>query len=129
MTSCPGVAPAALHNAFLSAKLIGIIEHQAAKSLFLQGFGRSKVRGAKIIRIEIEETDTGMVYATSPEMSELNVGRTTIDGLMEALPQAISAIMAHHGHDVRVYPLEDESDVTVPPPWVIVPAQDQARAH
>lgn len=82
---------------------------------------------ARIIRLEVETAESGMLYATSPDLRGLFIGRRTMDELMIAVPQAIEAILEAQGLHFKAYEAEG-GDLPSPLPWVVVPVDERRCA-
>ncbi len=84
---------------------------------------------AKLVRVVFETGETGRIYATSPDLRGLLVGRRTMPELEEILPQAISDLYAAAGVHVVVSKLSDEGAETPDAAaWVAFPAEVARRA-
>ncbi len=79
---------------------------------------------ADIVRIHREPGETGLVFATSPDIRELVLWRRTSGELDAALPQAIADIYAARGMDVIVARVAGPG--VAADAWVAFPA-DAAR--
>ncbi|WP_425081276.1 hypothetical protein [Ruegeria arenilitoris] len=75
---------------------------------------------AKIITIEIEHGDAGLLHATSPQVRELFVSRKTVDEIKQAVPVLIKAIFENRGEDVSVVEADEDQGLDIPMPWVIL---------
>jgi hypothetical protein len=83
---------------------------------------------AVIDRVRIEEGKAGLSYATSPDLRGLRVGRSSLDALLAAVPEAISALVeADSGERVNVFPAVRWNDPTENP-FVAVPVDLVQRA-
>jgi hypothetical protein len=82
---------------------------------------------ARIVRIRIEEGQTGLFYATSPDLKGLLVAEPSIDKLYEAIPRAISDLYRAVGEQMIVTPMERGDDDQLKP-WVAVPLAIAKRA-
>lgn len=61
---------------------------------------------AHVIRLVIEHSMAGMVFASSPDVRELNVAGHTVEGAKEAAALAIAALYEMRGETVDVHELE-----------------------
>jgi hypothetical protein len=77
---------------------------------------------ARIVRVYFEEGRTGLIYATSPELTGFAVARETMEALEIAIPQAIKEMYASCGVDVYVSKLEQD-DCLDDNSWVAFPAE------
>jgi hypothetical protein len=75
---------------------------------------------ATIIRVKIEQGKAGLFYATSPDLRGLLVGRPDVEGLFNAIPQAITDLYAAKGMEVVVTSAKDDNPEFYP--WVAIPA-------
>lgn len=76
---------------------------------------------ARIVRVKTEEGETGLFYATSPDLRGLLVAEPTIDALENAIPKAIAELYEAVGMSVVVSKVEDnDKDLH---PWVAFPAE------
>jgi hypothetical protein len=80
----------------------------------------------KIVRIKIERGDTGLMYATSPDLKGLFVADRTLEDVERAIPKTIAAIFAARG--IRVIVTKGSSDVGSYIPWLAAPTED-AKAN
>ncbi len=80
---------------------------------------------AKVVRIRIMRGNTGLIYATSPDLKGLVVARDTLDELFRAVPQAIQSMYAACGEAVLVSRIADEDGEEES--WVAFPVET-ARA-
>ncbi|MDJ0941918.1 MAG: hypothetical protein QNJ30_00510 [Kiloniellales bacterium] len=76
---------------------------------------------AKIVRVRTEEGETGLFYATSPDLPGLLVAEPTMDALEDAIPLAIADLYRASGIGVVVSKVESEEDGLRP--WVAFPAE------
>ena len=83
---------------------------------------------ARIISVNVEAGEAGLLHATSAQMKELLVSGESIEEIREALPAVIRAIFDSHGETVQVLEVEN-NDVGIPMPWVIVPKGRYAAAR
>jgi hypothetical protein len=74
---------------------------------------------ARVIRVEFDTGETGRIYATSPDLKGLMIGRHTMGELQEALPQAIAALYEAAGEQVFV--LRATGDAVDGEAWVTMP--------
>jgi hypothetical protein len=77
---------------------------------------------AKIVRIEVEEGNTGLFYATSPDLKGLLVAKPTIEALEQAIPLAVADLFAACGVKVIVTRAE-KTQGEVSTPWIAFPAE------
>ncbi|MCB2117914.1 MAG: hypothetical protein R3D85_16420 [Paracoccaceae bacterium] len=77
---------------------------------------------ARIVRLAIETMPTGMLFATSPDMKELQVSGRTAKGLCEVTKNAIAAIYEARGEAVEV--IEAQADEAISPAWVVLLKSD-----
>lgn len=80
---------------------------------------------ARLIRIEFERGETGRIYAKSPDIKGLWIGRRSMEELEHDLPEAIAAMYAACGESVVVSKLENES--TSGEAWVAFPSEIARR--
>ena len=79
-----------------------------------------------LIRIDLEVGDTGRLYATSPDLKGLLVGRRTIQELEVAIPAAIRDLFEAAGEAVTVNRVTDgEHPQSLA--WVALPAAEAVR--
>lgn len=82
---------------------------------------------AKIVHIDFETGKTGRIFATSPEIRGLMIGRRTREELDMAIPQAIVDMYAACGEFVVVTRMEntqqDQNEA-----WVAFPAEVARKA-
>lgn len=85
---------------------------------------------AKVVRVRMERTPSGMFMATSPDLKGLLVAKYSEEELEQAIPQNIADLYAVSGEQVLVTPAEDESDDDGPEDslWVAVPVEIARRA-
>jgi hypothetical protein len=83
--------------------------------------------GAKIIRVQFEVTETGRIFATSPDLHGLLVSERTMDALEPKIDEAIVGLYAACGVKVMVTKIEDDHEEGVTP-WVAIPADVARRA-
>lgn len=81
---------------------------------------------ARVVRIRVEEGETGLFFATSPDLRGLLVAKPTVDELDEAIPAAIAALYEALGVNVVVTMLDRADDEFRP--WVAVPVEVARRA-
>lgn len=81
---------------------------------------------ARIVRVKVEQTKSGLFVATSPDLRGLLVAENTVDALYEAVPQHIRDLFAVQGIDVVVAPAKDEDEVYRP--WVAMSAAVAQKA-
>jgi hypothetical protein len=86
----------------------------------------TKTKLAKLIRVKIEKGDTGLFYATSPELRGLLVAKRTVEEVEADIPRAIGELYAVAGAPVAVIRLEDDVDGLQP--WVASPVEVAKRA-
>lgn len=83
---------------------------------------------ARIVRIEFERGDAGLIFAVSPDLKGLVVAERTMEALEAAIPQAIMEMYAACGEAVVVSrvdaPSLDEDDET----WVAFPVELARKA-
>lgn len=78
---------------------------------------------ATIIRVQIEEGNHGLFYATSPDLSGLLVSARSIEELETIVPEAIADMMiAMHNTPVLVFPAKKLDDAPLFFPWIAVNA-------
>jgi hypothetical protein len=82
---------------------------------------------AKIIRIEFDRGETGRIYATSPDIKGLMIGRRSLEELENALPQAITEMYAACGLRVVVSRVARD-DHAKHDTWVAFPAEIARQA-
>jgi hypothetical protein len=80
---------------------------------------------ARIVRLDYHTGNTGLIYATSPDLKGLVVSRSSLEALEEAIPQAIVEMYAACGERVEVRRVRKE-DVDGNHAWVAMPT-DVAR--
>ena len=81
---------------------------------------------AQKVRVRVEEGETGLFYATSPDLRGLLVAEPTLDALDEGIPVAIAQLYEAVGITVVVSKLDDDRDDFHP--WVAFPAEIARRA-
>lgn len=83
----------------------------------------NKAELATIIRVQIEDSKSGLFFATSPkDLRGLLVGRRDIDTLFAAIPEAIADLYeAEHGKRPTVVQAKRGDDPMIHP-WVVLPA-------
>lgn len=64
---------------------------------------------SRIIRVQVECDKVGLVYATSPDLKGLLVGRPDMESLFKAIPEAIRNLYAAKGEDVVITFAKDNS--------------------
>ncbi|WP_395020216.1 DUF1902 domain-containing protein [Dongia sp.] len=74
---------------------------------------------AKIVRVDREQGDAGLFYATSPDLKGLLVAEATLEALDRAIPAAIADLYQACDQDVIVTPVADGDQTRS---WVAVPA-------
>jgi hypothetical protein len=79
-------------------------------------------RGARIVRIEFEPGDAGLIFATSSDLRGLLVAERTMKEVEAAIPQAIEDLYAAAGERVVVSRVE-AADATMKETWVAFPAE------
>jgi hypothetical protein len=79
---------------------------------------------AKTVRVKIEEGNSGLFFATSPDLKGLLAAEPTIDTLHTAIAKSISDLYEACGVKVVVSMLDDKGGDFEP--WVAFPA-DVAR--
>jgi hypothetical protein len=77
---------------------------------------------AKVIRVNIEFDQTGLFYATSPDLKGLLVAKSTIKDLETAIPQAITNLYLATGESVVVIPANDMDGERPIKTWVGLPS-------
>jgi hypothetical protein len=82
---------------------------------------------AKIVRIQRSEGQTGLFYATSPDLKGLLVAEPTLDALEKNIPHAIRDLYAACGEDVLVTRLADDTKQFRS--WVAMPAHVARDFH
>ncbi len=89
----------------------------------------SGIAEAKLVRISFETSQTGRIYATSPDLEGLLIGRRTMDELEQALPSAIRDMYAAVGMSVVVSRLSDDAGrLPHEAAWVAFPAEIARQA-
>lgn len=81
---------------------------------------------ARIVNVRFEEGESGLFYATSPDLRGLLVAEPTLDALEGAIAGAITDLYAAVGETVVVSKVEDDGDDLHP--WVAFPADVARRA-
>ena len=89
------------------------------------------MRVAILISIQVEASDTGLLFARSPELPGLNVASANLEGLELTIPAVIEALLAEQGKPVEVFRVESHCAEKLSP-WVIIPkdnhqSENQAR--
>jgi hypothetical protein len=74
---------------------------------------------ARLVHITCEKGKAGLLYASSPDLLGLLVAEQTIDGLRQAIPNAIRDLYAAMGVEVVVSPVDEPDDGRT---WVAFPA-------
>lgn len=75
-------------------------------------------RTAKLIRVEIKNGSSGLLYATSPDLYGLLVAKPTIEGIEGDIPRAIQEIFSVKGEDVLAIKIDNQEH---PESWVVIP--------
>ncbi len=81
---------------------------------------------AKIVRIRVTESKTGLFIATSPDLKGLLVAEPTFDALEAAIPDSIREMYAAYDLDVIVSRAERGEDSIAP--WVAMPIEIARRS-
>lgn len=76
---------------------------------------------AQVVRVQREEGQTGLFYATSPDLRGLLVAEPTLEELERAIPQAIVDLYKATGVDVVVTRVDEGPDRMKA--WVAVPVE------
>ena len=88
----------------------------------LEGTGRSNTAiRARVVRIEFERGDAGLIFAVSPDLKGLLVAERTMDAVEAAIPQAITDLYAACGEAVVVSRVDIGS--AAEDSWVAFPAE------
>jgi hypothetical protein len=82
---------------------------------------------AKIVRVEYKKGQSGLIFATSPDLKGLLVSERTIGELDKSIPDAITDLYAACGEKVFVTRV-DEKERDGLTPWVAFPAEIARRA-
>ena len=85
----------------------------------------SQAMQAHIVRVKYEKGQTGLIYASSPDLKGLLVAEHTFEELEEAVPQAITELYAACGVNVVVTWTDKREDGVRS--WVAFPAELAAR--
>jgi hypothetical protein len=75
---------------------------------------------AQLIRIKIERGKSGLLFATSPDLKGLYVGKRTVEELEQAIPEIIAELYAACDVHVVVTKVEDSTHGDASP-WVAIP--------
>ena len=78
----------------------------------------------EIVRVDIEADDSGLLFATSPNLRGLLVAKTSRDALEAALPQAIADHYAVKGRKVEVKKVGTDLSE-----WLVVPTNSFVDAQ
>lgn len=76
---------------------------------------------ARVIRLDFHEGNTGLFYATSPDLKGLVLARPSLDELYRAIPGAIQEMYQACGERVVVSRVGPD-DVVGPDAWVAFPS-------
>ena len=76
---------------------------------------------AREVRVRFERSSSGLIFATSPDLSGLVVARTSVEELAVAVPEAIRAMYNACGVHVFVTPLETTDQEEGEESWVALP--------
>jgi hypothetical protein len=82
---------------------------------------------ARIVRVKREEGQTGLFYATSPDLKGLLVAEPSLDALESAIPLAIAELYEACGTKVIVTKVGEQLDESLPA-WVAFPAEIARQA-
>jgi hypothetical protein len=85
------------------------------------------IMGAKIVHIRVREGETGLLFATSPDLEGLLVAEPTRDALLRVIPNAITQMYAACGVSV-VVTFVDNNGQSDGQSWVAFPAEVAKRA-
>jgi hypothetical protein len=86
-------------------------------------------RAVEIIRVRIEEGESGLLYATSPDLSGFLAAAPDRDTLFKEIPQVIKAMFKVRGMDVEALPVRQRhSESTRELGWAAIPAHIAADA-
>lgn len=83
--------------------------------------GNKSIR-ARIVHVEFEHGDAGLIFAVSPDLKGLLVAERTMDAVVAAIPQAIMDLYAACGEAVVVSRVDDGRDAD-DDAWVAFPAE------
>jgi hypothetical protein len=84
----------------------------------------SSIKSEMVLRIQIEADDTGLLFATSPDLHGLLVAKTSRSALEAAIPVAVANLFAADGHRVVVEKIGTDLDR-----WRVVPSNVLAGAY
>jgi hypothetical protein len=84
---------------------------------------------ARIVRIEFERGEAGLIFAVSPDLRGLLVAERTMEEVKAAIPQAIMDLYAACGEPVVVSRVDSSNDqADEDGSWVAFPAELARRA-
>jgi hypothetical protein len=81
-------------------------------------------RTVEIIRVRVQEGESGLLYATSPDLLGFLAAASDREALFKEIPAVIKAMFKIRGVDVEVLPVRRRpSDAVAEPwPWAAIPA-------
>ncbi|MEO0859194.1 MAG: hypothetical protein AAFY65_01175 [Pseudomonadota bacterium] len=85
--------------------------------------GGEKMTLAKIITIQIEHLESGLIAATSDDVKGLFAVAEDLDTLKENTRQQLQMLFEVRGHNVLAIETEG-NDTQAPPPWVVLSKAD-----
>ncbi len=85
---------------------------------------------AKLVRVAIEADESGLYFATSPDLLGLLVAKTSVAELRKHIPIEIQRLFLASDVEVAVSELDEDADDRQPGSWVAVPraAAEQSLA-
>lgn len=83
---------------------------------------------ARLVRIEFERGEAGLIFAVSPDLRGLLVAERTMEQVEAAIPQAIMDLYAACGEPVVVSRVDAPRHTDDDKSWVAFPAEIARRA-
>jgi hypothetical protein len=82
---------------------------------------------AKVFRVEIKQGESGLIFATSPDLRGLLVAERTMEDLMREIPLSIAAIVKAQGDDAQIIEAEDLAGERPTKSWVKLPSNPNSH--
>jgi hypothetical protein len=83
---------------------------------------------AKVINVIIREDESGLLFASSPDLKGFRVTGRSFQELESEIPAVIKMLLSAQGISVSVIEAEASSDNKRQRPWVALPIAEPAHA-